>query len=345
MKALRYDARMSKHSSSPQVSGAPAISNAQVKLTAIDADLAGQRLDNFLMAQLKGVPKSRIYNLIRKGEVRVNKGRSKPEYKLCAGDLVRIPPVRLAERPSGEQVKLSNQLANLLSASILFENDGLLVVNKPPGLAVHGGSGVSLGLIEALRQMRPEARYLELVHRLDRDTSGCIMVAKKRSYLRHLQAALRDKAQGGVVKVYQALVLGGWAKRCHQINAPLLKIEVVDDERVVKVHPDGKPSLTLFKVLRQLEGCTLMEARPVTGRTHQIRVHAQYAGHSLVGDEKYGNDQLNAVWRQQGFRRLFLHASALEFMLPGDDSATRVEAPLPEDLALPLSQLREIPTS
>ncbi len=291
------------------------------------------------MAQLKGVPKSRIYNLIRKGEVRVNKGRSKPEYKLCAGDLVRIPPVRVADKTESAQVKISNQLATLLAKSILYEDDGLLVINKPPGVAVHGGSGVSLGLIEALRQLRPEARYLELVHRLDRDTSGCIMIAKKRSYLRHLQAALREKASGEVIKVYQALVVGAWPKRCHQVNAPLLKVEVADDERVVKVHPDGKPSLTLFRILRQFDGFTLVEARPITGRTHQIRVHAQSQGYSLVGDEKYGDDEVNADLRQRGFKRLFLHAWALEFYLPGAEVRTRVEAPLPEDLALPLGRL------
>ena len=340
--ALRYDARMSKHPPAPANPKPLHPGATQVKLVTIDPDLAGQRLDNFLMAQLKGVPKSRIYNLIRKGEVRVNKGRTKPDYKLCAGDLVRIPPVRVAERSEEAPAKLSHQLANLLNRSVLFEDDGMLVVNKPPGVAVHGGSGVSLGLIEALRQLRPEARYLELVHRLDRDTSGCIMIAKKRSYLRHLQAALREKASGEVIKIYQALVVGAWSKRCHQVNAPLLKMGVANDERVVKVHPDGKPSLTLFKILRQFEGFTLVEARPVTGRTHQIRVHAQSQGHALVGDEKYGDDELNASLRQQGFKRLFLHAGALEFYLPGAEQRTRVDAPLPEDLALPLAHLTEM---
>ena len=311
---------------------------AQVRLIAIDADQAGQRLDNFLMAQLKGVPKSRIYNLVRKGEVRVNKGRSKPDYKLAAGDLVRVPPVRVAE-PEREQAKASNQMVALLNRSILFEDEGLLVINKPPGLAVHGGSGVSLGLIETLRQMRPDARYLELVHRLDRDTSGCIMVAKKRSYLRHLQAALRDKSSGQVEKVYRALVVGSWPKRTRQINVPLLRVEVGNDERIVKVHPEGKPSLTLFEVVQAFEGYTLVEARPVTGRTHQIRVHAQHAGHSLVGDEKYGDDALNARMRSLGVKRLFLHAFALGFVLPGASAMTWVEAPLPEDLAQPLLQL------
>lgn len=316
--------------------------NSGVSFITIDSDLAGQRLDNFLIARLKGVPRSKVYNVIRKGEVRVNKGRIKPEYKLMAGDSVRVPPIRTAE--AGTEAKASHQMMLLLDSSILFEDEGLLVINKPPGLAVHGGSGVTLGLIETLRQMRPDARHLELVHRLDRDTSGCIMVAKKRSYLRHLQAALREKSAGagGVEKVYQALVLGSWSKRCRQVSAPLMKFEVAGGERVVKVHPEGKPSLTEFSVLKRYEGFTLIEARPITGRTHQIRVHAQYAGHCLAGDEKYGSDQVNESLRILGLRRLFLHASSLSFCLPGAESITRVEAPLLSDLVEPLSKLVEI---
>jgi 23S rRNA pseudouridine955/2504/2580 synthase len=310
-----------------------------VSFVSIDTDQAGQRLDNFLIARLKGVPRSKIYNVIRKGEVRINKGRVKPEYKITAGDVIRIPPIRTAE--AGTEAKASFQMMSLLDRSILFEDEGLLVINKPPGLAVHGGSGVTLGLIETLRQMRPEARHLELVHRLDRDTSGCIMVAKKRSYLRHLQAALREKSagQGGILKVYQALVLGDWSKSCHQINAPLMKFEVAGGERVVKVHPEGKPSLTQFSVLQRFEGFTLIEARPITGRTHQIRVHAQYAGHSLAGDGKDGDDELNESLRDKGLKRLFLHASSLSFYLPESDQLTRVDAPLPPDLAEPLMKL------
>ena len=315
---------------------------AHVTILSIDADQAGQRLDNFLIARLKGVPKSKIYNVIRKGEVRVNKGRIKPEYKLIEGDSVRIPPIRTAE--AGTEAKASNQMLSLLAKSILFEDDGLLVVNKPPGLAVHGGSGVTLGLIETLRQMRPDARHLELAHRLDRDTSGCIMVAKKRSYLRHLQAALRDKSAGagGITKVYQALVVGEWPRRVHKVNAPLLKTEVAGGERVVRVHPEGKPSLTEFRILKQFSGFSLIEARPITGRTHQIRVHAQYSGCALVGDEKYGDDEVNAAMRELGVKRLFLHASSLSFYLPESDELTHVDAPLPPDLALPLSKLSAV---
>lgn len=310
-----------------------------VRMLTIDEELVAQRLDNFLMVQLKGVPKSRIYNLIRKGEVRVNKGRTKPDYKLQLGDVVRVPPVRVAQGDSQVEAKASHQMMALLNRSILFENEGMLVINKPAGLAVHGGSGVSLGLIETLRQMRPDARYLELVHRLDRDTSGCIMVAKKRSYLRHLQAALRDKSTGDVVKIYHALVSGAWSKRCDKVEAPLLRLEVGNEERIVKVHPDGKPSLTRYKILQLFDGATLIEARPITGRTHQIRVHSQYAGHSLIGDEKYGSDEVNAYYRQFGVKRLFLHAAALGFNLPNTTELIWVNAPLPEDLAAPLSKL------
>lgn len=309
----------------------------KVSFVRVDDDQAGQRLDNFLMARLKGVPKSKIYNIIRKGEVRVNKGRSQPDYKIAAEDEIRIPPVRMAEKEP--VAKPSNVMIKLLEQSIVFENEGLLIINKPPGLAVHGGSGVSLGLIETLRQMRPEARYLELIHRLDRDTSGCIMIAKKRSMLRHLQAALREKSASGIRKVYQALVIGAWPKQIRHIDAPLLKSEVANDERIVRVHADGKPSLTEFNVLTRYGQCTLIEARPITGRTHQIRVHAQYAGHSLVGDEKYGNDEFNQSMRALGVKRLFLHAAELGFYLPDSKELTVVKAPLAADLAAVLQKL------
>lgn len=311
-----------------------------VSFEKIDTDQAGQRLDNFLMARLKGVPKSKIYNIIRKGEVRVNKGRSKPDYKMEAGDEIRIPPIRIAEKEP--LAKPSNVMTKLLESSILFENEGLLVINKPPGLAVHGGSGVSLGLIETLRQMRPDARYLELIHRLDRDTSGCIMIAKKRSMLRHLQAALREKNTSGITKVYQALVIGQWPQTCRRVDAPLLKTEVADDERVVRVHADGKPSLTEFKLLKSYSNCSLVEARPITGRTHQIRVHAQYMGHSLVGDEKYGDDEFNKAMRALGVKRLFLHAAELGFYLPDAKEKTFVAAPLAADLSDVIKKLSPV---
>lgn len=310
-----------------------------VSFLTIDEEQAGQRLDNFLIARLKGVPKSKIYNVIRKGEVRVNKGRVKPEYKLRAGDWLRLPPVRTAE--AGTVAKASNQMVSLLNQSILYEDDGLIVINKPHGLAVHGGSGINLGLIETLRQARPDCHHLELVHRLDRDTSGCLMVAKKRSYLRFLQESLREKSagNGGIVKVYQALVVGSWSKRLKVMDAPLMKFAVAGGERIVKVNAEGKPSRTEFSILKRYDGVTLIEARPITGRTHQIRVHAQYAGHPLVGDEKYGIDELNEQMKSVGIKRLFLHASSLVFLLPNSDKPVEVHAPLAEDLANALCQL------
>ncbi|TQV73479.1 23S rRNA pseudouridine(955/2504/2580) synthase RluC [Exilibacterium tricleocarpae] len=313
---------------------APASQSPSVQLVKIDPDQAGQRVDNFLLARLKGVPKSRIYRILRKGEVRVNRGRVKPDHKLQAGDLVRIPPVRVAATTS--LPKPGAGLRRVLAEAVLFEDGGLLVIDKPSGLAVHGGSGVSLGLIESLRQLRPQARYLELVHRLDRDTSGCIMVAKKRSVLRHLQEQMRA---GRVDKVYQALVAGQWpADRAH-INAPLRKNELSSGERIVRVTPDGKPSLTQFSVLQRYDRVTLVEAKPITGRTHQIRVHARHAGHPLVGDDKYGDDALNKTLRELGVRRLFLHAARLAFSLPGADQPTVVRAPLAVDLQEALSRL------
>jgi 23S rRNA pseudouridine955/2504/2580 synthase len=316
---------------------------AEVQFVDIDADVAGQRLDNFLIARLKGVPKSRVYNIIRKGEVRVNKGRAKPDYKLQAGDHVRIPPVKMAEKVATPLP--GKVLVATLEKAVLFENEGLLVINKPPGLAVHGGSGVNLGLIEVLRQIRPDARYLELVHRLDRDTSGCIMIAKKRSMLRHLQAALREKHSSGIRKIYQALVIGCWPDHCRRIDAPLLKSEVGDGERIVKVNQQGKPSVTEFAVLQRYQDVTLIEARPITGRTHQIRVHAQFAGHSLVGDEKYGNDEVNGQMRKLGVKRLFLHAAELAFYLPDQKELTIVKAPLSHDLAESLKNLPSLDVS
>ncbi len=311
----------------------------QVQWLNVDAEMADQRIDNFLLARLKGVPRTHIYKLLRKGEVRVNKGRIKADYRLRTGDQVRLPPVRLASRPP--TAPLTQGVARQLESALLYEDEGLLVLNKPAGLAVHGGSGVSLGLIEALRQLRPEARFLELVHRLDRETSGCIMVAKKRSWLRFLQQSLRDKSagRGGIEKVYQALVIGRWTGRVSRVTAPLLKLEQSGGlERIVKVHPEGKPSETLFTPLRVFADFTLLEARPISGRTHQIRVHAQYRGHPLAGDDKYGRDEVNQQLRALGLKRLFLHASRLELTLP-DGSPLQVQAPLPQELSRLLAQL------
>ncbi len=313
----------------------------KVQYITIDAEGAHQRIDNFLITLLKGVPRTHIYKLLRKNEVRVNKKRAKAEYKLEAGDIIRLAPVKVALKAPPKQA--GQALIASLESAVIFENEGLLVLNKPPGIAVHGGSGVSLGLIEAMRQIRTDCRYLELVHRLDRDTSGCIMIAKKRSFLRHLQEALRNKeGNNGITKIYQALVVGSWSKRAQVVNAPLLKMEHIGGkERIVKVVPDGKPSLTRFSIIKNYKDFTLVEARPITGRTHQIRVHAQYKGHALVGDEKYGDDEINNKMKKLGFTRLCLHASNLSFYLPGETVLTHVSAPLPKNLSEPLSLLEQ----
>lgn len=306
----------------------------QVRYLEVDADQAGQRVDNFLRTALKGVPKSLIYRILRKGEIRVNKKRVKPDTRLESGDLVRIPPIRTAQR--GEAAPVGQGLADHLEEAILYESDSLLIINKPAGLAVHGGSGVSLGLIEALRQVRPDCRFLELVHRLDRDTSGCIMVAKKRSMLRYLHDALRERK---VRKIYHALVVGRWAARCNQVDAPLKRFELKSGERMVKVDSEGKASITNFKVLkRYADLATLIEARPLTGRTHQIRVHTQFAGHPIVGDSKYTSDEDNAGFRELGIRRLMLHAARLELVLPEGDTLA-VDAPLDDSTAASLQRL------
>jgi len=305
----------------------------KVQFLTISADEAGQRLDNFLMRILKGAPKSLIYRVIRKGEVRINKGRAKPDRKLLADDVVRVPPVRISDKPE-EQV-VSDGLSKRLNTSVLFENAGLLIVNKPSGLAVHGGSGINLGLIEALRQVRNDP-YLELVHRLDRETSGCIVLAKKRSVLRQLHQKLRDDK--GMDKQYLALVSGRWPKRKGSIDAPLKKNELKSGERVVKVDIEGKASKTLFEVVSFYEESTLVRAKPITGRTHQIRVHALHAGHPLVGDEKYNEDEENKKFRGLGVKRLFLHASSLQFSLDNGEQI-KVEAPLPDELQKALKNL------
>ncbi|MCQ4275308.1 23S rRNA pseudouridine(955/2504/2580) synthase RluC [Stutzerimonas degradans] len=307
-----------------------------VQMLEVAPELAGQRIDNFLRTQLRGVPKTLIYRILRKGEVRVNKGRVKPEYKLQAGDLVRVPPLRLAERDEPEP--LAQGLLERLEAAIVYEDKALIVLNKPAGIAVHGGSGLSYGVIEALRQLRPDAKELELVHRLDRDTSGLLMVAKKRSMLRHLHQALRGD---GVDKRYMALVRGRWETSKKQVSAPLLKNTLRSGERMVEVTEDGKEALTLFRVLRRFgDFATLVEARPVTGRTHQIRVHARHAGHSIAGDSKYGDEEFTREIRELGGKRLFLHAYALRVPLP-DGGELALEAPVDEVWTRTLEKLGE----
>lgn len=313
---------------------APAAGRPGVQWLEIDERRAGQRIDNFLLTQLKGVPKSRIYRILRKGEVRVNKGRIKPDYRLQPGDTVRVPPVRVAGRDAAPQPGQS--LSSTLKKAVVFEDEQLMALNKPSGLAAHGGSGVNLGLIEALRQIYPNERFLELVHRLDRDTSGCIMVAKSRAALRHLQQQMQ---QGGIDKCYQALVAGYWQKGLREISAPLHKNQLQSGERVVRVSEQGKRAVTYFDVLQRLDGATLVRARLETGRTHQIRVHCRAAGHALAGDSKYGDPAFNRRMKGIGLKRLFLHAEELSFTLPRGGKKT-VRAPLPGDLSRVVEKLK-----
>jgi len=308
-----------------------------VRWVDISAGEAGQRIDNFLLRTLKGVPKSRIYRLLRKGEVRVNKGRIKPEYRLQAGDQVRIPPVRVSEV---SQATPDMAAARRLASNILYEDNRLLVLDKPSGMAVHGGSGLSYGVIEALRALRPDAPYLELVHRLDRDTSGCLLIAKRRSELRTLHELLRN---GAVEKRYLLLVQGDWSQGPFRVDAPLRKNQLQGGERMVRVDPEGKTALTLFRFLERYPGASLMEAELKTGRTHQIRVHAAHAGHPLAGDTRYGDADFNRQIRAMGLKRLFLHAHYVAFTDQERNRSIEVSAPLGADLRKLVQQLETTP--
>ena len=303
----------------------------------ISAEQAEQQIDNFLLRILKGVPKSRIYRLLRKGEVRVNKGRIRPEYRLQSGDQVRIPPVRVA---ASSAVNPARQSIGTLANEILYEDDRLLVLNKPAGMAVHGGSGLSYGVIEALRALRPDAPYLELVHRLDRATSGCLMIAKRRSELRMLHELLRN---GGIEKRYLLLVQGNWSQGPFRIDAALRKNQLRGGERIVQVDPEGKTALTQFRFLEAYPGASLMEAELKTGRTHQIRVHAAHAGHPLAGDDKYGAAEFNRHMRSLGLKRMFLHAHYVAFEDSERGRSIEVSAPLGADLRKLVQQLENTP--
>ena len=308
---------------------------AGARLVRVPEDREGQRLDNFLLGQLKGAPKSLIYKLVRSGQVRVNGGRGKPERKLAGGDEVRIPPLRLAEE--GEKPMPPKGFLDAMEASIVFEDARLLAINKPSGVASHGGSGISFGAIETLRALRP-GQTLELVHRLDRDTSGLLIVAKKRSALTEMQALMRE--EGGIAKRYLALLAGRMPDGVMTVDAPLHIGLRQGGERHVQVHRDGKASLSHFKVLERRGGQSYCEVRIETGRTHQIRVHAQHIGHPVAGDDKYGDPAVNKRLRHQvGLKRLFLHASTLEFALDGGKAKYLLTAPLAPELLDVLDRL------
>ena len=306
----------------------------------VDAESAGQRLDNYLMRHLKGVPKTHVYRIIRSGEVRVNKGRAAADTRIRAGDRVRLPPVRV----SAQVATKAERPAPAREFPILLEDDCLIALDKPAGVAVHGGSGVSFGVIEQLRQARPDARFLELVHRLDRETSGILLVAKRRSALTALQDQFRERETG---KTYLALALGDWPERLKVIDAPLRKYLLADGERRVRVtgkdDADGMRSITLVKVRERVGGFTLLEVTIKTGRTHQIRVHLAAQGHPIAGDDKYGDFERNKALQKQGLKRMFLHAWRLQFTHPASAQAVELHAALPPDLlafvvARPLQQ-------
>ena len=308
----------------------------QVIFHTVTEDHDGQRIDNFLITKLKGVPKSAIYRILRKGEVRVNKKRIKPIYKLTIGDEVRIPPIKMAEQE--EFVPKNLDVISRLEDAILFEDKYLIVINKPAGMAVHGGSGLSYGLIEAMRTLRPQETALELVHRLDRDTSGCLLISKKRSVLKSLHEQLREKT---MQKNYWALVSGEWLSKDKNVTEPLRKNTLQSGERVVRVdHEEGKASHTRFRVLERFRDGTLVQASPVTGRTHQIRVHTQCKGHPIACDDKYGDTEFDQKMKGFGLNRLFLHAHDLTFYHPKLEQDMTVEAPLDETLKRTIVRLR-----
>jgi 23S rRNA pseudouridine955/2504/2580 synthase len=302
------------------------LSDAPAEKTAVQVLEVGehqdtQRLDNFLVTRLKGVPKTLIYRIIRKGEVRINGKRAKPDQKLEAGDKVRVPPLRL---PSArEPGKPGTQLQGLLRAAVLFEDEHLLVLNKPSGLSVHGGTGVKLGLIEALRAMYPELPGLELVHRLDKGTSGCILLAKTGLARRSLTEAFRAH---NVLKIYHALVAGEWPKQVKIVDASLQRQAERGGERRVEIDEEGKEARTDFRIVRRFTDATLVEARPLTGRTHQIRVHAALVGCPLIGDDKYNDARSNGTFAKRGIKRLCLHAAEVRFPHPVSGKVMRVEA-------------------
>ncbi|KFF48731.1 MULTISPECIES: RluA family pseudouridine synthase [unclassified Salinicola] len=307
----------------------------EVQFIEVSESQAGQRIDNFLRTRLKGAPKSLIYRIVRKGEVRVNKKRIKADYRLQSGDLVRVPPLRLT--PESAVKEASEGLRNLLAGSVLVESPDWLVINKPSGLAVHGGSGVKIGLIEALRQVREDLDFLELVHRLDRDTSGCLLLAKNRTALLSLNAAMKERR---MEKKYLALVQGRWPARRDYVSARLDRYDAGNGERRVRVDDAGKVSRTRFAVRETLPRVTLVEAEPVTGRTHQIRVHAAHAGHALLGDDKYGTPEGERMARGLGLDRLFLHALTLTFPDPKSGRDVQARAPLEASLERALERAR-----
>ena len=312
-------------------------SGLEVKWLTVDEESAGQRLDNFLIRHLKGVPKTHVYRIIRSGEVRVNKGRASADTRIETGDVVRLPPVRISDKVAEKAARP----APGREFPLLLEDDALMAIDKPAGVAVHGGSGVSFGVIEQLRQARPQAKLLELVHRLDRETSGILLVAKKRSALKHVQDQFRERETG---KTYLALVQGQWPEKLKVIDSALHKFLLPDGERRVRVtsneDPDGMRSITLVKVAERWDACSLLEVTIKTGRTHQIRVHLASQGHPIAGDDKYGDFEWNKALQKQGLKRMFLHAWRLQFTHPATGKRVELKSNLPPELQLYVNHVK-----
>lgn len=298
-----------------------------VTFVTVDENSAGQRIDNFLVRHLKGVPKSHVYRILRRGEVRVGGKRADATYRLVVGDVVRVPPVRTAQREEGAAV--AAKVVPRLAQSVLYEDDALLVINKPSGMAVHGGSGISRGVIEQLRLERPELKFLELVHRLDRETSGVLLLAKKRSALVALHEAMRE---GEMDKRYLTLAKGKWRNARQNVKLPLHKYVTADGERRVSVSDEGQASHTIFSLKRAWREFSLLEAELKTGRTHQIRVHLAHLGFPIAGDDKYGDFALNKELQRKGLKRMFLHAYQVTIRHPATGRMLTIEAPLPDEL-------------
>ena len=298
-----------------------------VQYIAISADQEDQRIDNFLITYLKNVPRSKIYRILRKGEVRVNKKRVSPSYKLIEGDIIRLPPLFLEEKAKAAQP--AKDTMSLLADRILYEDEYLLIINKPSGMSVHAGNTVRVGVVEALRHMFPKLPHLELAHRLDSETSGCLVLAKRKRILRELHTLLRE---GKVNKIYWALTKGKWKKSELRVDLPLHKDYRDGGKHVVEVNREGKSALTVFTPLNEFTSASLMEVKLYTGRTHQIRVHAQHQGHPIAGDDRYGDPEFNKFCHSLGLKRMFLHAYSIDFTLPSLDKRISVVAPLDTEL-------------
>jgi len=307
-----------------------------VRHVVVSSEYEGQRIDNFLITHLKGVPKSRIYRIVRKGEVRVNKKRIDPSYRLQVGDDVRLPPVFLEDK--AKQVAPSKSTSQLLADRILYEDDLILVINKPSGMSVHAGSTVRVGVIETLRHMYPKSPNIELAHRLDSETSGCLVIAKRKRILREIHALLRE---GKMIKIYWALTMGTWKRSELKVDLPLHKDYRDGGKHVVEVNEEGKSALTIFHKVEEFKSASLMEVELFTGRTHQIRVHAQHRGHPIAGDDRYGDPEFNKLAKKLGLKRMFLHARSIDFTLPSLNQRIKVEAPLDPELELAIQAFKK----